>query len=462
MFGCFVNCGINLGDLSLCSIPLSFSLLPKDLQMSTSMSFIGLTGLDLTPRFVHSAHHHHKLTILRVFARFHLSDALCFSLQEVETFFSEGLTKWRDLNLTEHFSVYTNSMSFLSSHSHLMPEKDIYITMMNAIPLFHSCIFKRSIQQVPVLQHAGFPPEGHCRESETAPVCERQPCLPTAVGVSFLLAEEEAKPPNNFQVAAVWVDTRAESLALSLFFPPPSLVVQLARDLQTDFYPHFPDFFTLITSLLDTKDTELLEWAFTSLSYLYKYLWRLMVKDMSSIYKSVLRSCAEQQCSPHWLIFFFFWASDVNTILSAPFTVYTAHCWNIRRSTFASLLQKASLFWCGRWVFCIKVARQKNLVSPLFVSEGNGLCLTGSGRQLPAKPHLRRSAWAPEQSRGGWSAAVWNVQRSSKHVSLLCWQSEFFDCNHVRINGILWNIMFMSIRMINGEVFPTVNSVIIV
>ncbi|TNM91410.1 hypothetical protein fugu_019790 [Takifugu bimaculatus] len=62
------------------------------------------------------------------------------------------------------------------------------------------------------------------------------------------------------------------------------LVVQLARDLQTDFYPHFPDFFILITSLLDTKDTELLEWAFTCLSYLYKYLWRLMVKDMSNIY----------------------------------------------------------------------------------------------------------------------------------------------------------------------------------
>lgn len=64
-----------------------------------------------------------------------------------------------------------------------------------------------------------------------------------------------------------------------------SLVVQLARDLQTDFYPHFPDFFILITSLLDTKDTEVLEWAFTCLSYLYKYLWRLMVKDMTNIYR---------------------------------------------------------------------------------------------------------------------------------------------------------------------------------
>ncbi|XP_037369681.1 small subunit processome component 20 homolog [Talpa occidentalis] len=62
------------------------------------------------------------------------------------------------------------------------------------------------------------------------------------------------------------------------------LVVQLARDLQTDFYPHFQDFFLTITSILETQNTELLEWAFTSLSYLYKYLWRLMVKDMASIY----------------------------------------------------------------------------------------------------------------------------------------------------------------------------------
>lgn len=54
MFGCFANTGILLRVLSLCSLPLSFSLLPKDLQTSTSMSFIGLTGLDLTPRLGHS------------------------------------------------------------------------------------------------------------------------------------------------------------------------------------------------------------------------------------------------------------------------------------------------------------------------------------------------------------------------------------------------------------------------
>ncbi|XDV24664.1 hypothetical protein PO909_028779 [Leuciscus waleckii] len=62
------------------------------------------------------------------------------------------------------------------------------------------------------------------------------------------------------------------------------LVIQLARDLQMDFYPHFSDFFIIITSILDTQDPEVLEWAFTCLSYMYKYLWRLMVKDMDKIY----------------------------------------------------------------------------------------------------------------------------------------------------------------------------------
>lgn len=52
-----------------------------------------------------------------------------------------------------------------------------------------------------------------------------------------------------------------------------------------DFYPHFCDFFIIITSILETQDTEVLEWAFTSLSYLYKYLWRMMVKDMDKIYR---------------------------------------------------------------------------------------------------------------------------------------------------------------------------------
>ncbi|XP_075867628.1 small subunit processome component 20 homolog [Nelusetta ayraudi] len=130
--------------------------------------------------------------------------------EEVETYFSAGLTKWRDLNLTDNFTVFLKEVS-------------------NKCQSFNMLVFHQKVIVESLKLHLSV----------------------------------------------------ENSLA---FQPLLDLVVQLARDLQTDFYPHFPDFFTLITSLLDTKDTELLEWAFTSLSYLYKYLWRLMVKDMSNIY----------------------------------------------------------------------------------------------------------------------------------------------------------------------------------
>ncbi|XP_035476215.2 small subunit processome component 20 homolog [Scophthalmus maximus] len=130
--------------------------------------------------------------------------------EEVETYFSEGLTKWRDLNLTEHFTTFLKEVSNKSQSFNML--------------VFH----QKSIVE----------------------------CLKTHLAVKSSMAYQ----------------------------PLLDLVVQLARDLQTDFYPHFPDFFVLITSLLDTKDTEVLEWAFTCLSYLYKYLWRVMVKDMTNIY----------------------------------------------------------------------------------------------------------------------------------------------------------------------------------
>ncbi|XP_041833171.1 small subunit processome component 20 homolog [Melanotaenia boesemani] len=130
--------------------------------------------------------------------------------EEVETYFFEGLTKWKDLNLTEHFTTFLKEVSNKSQSFNML--------------VFHQKAIVESLK--------------------------------THLAVKNSLAYQ----------------------------PLLDLVVQLARDLQTDFYPHFPDFFILITSLLDTKDTELLEWAFTCLSYLYKYLWRVMVKDMTNIY----------------------------------------------------------------------------------------------------------------------------------------------------------------------------------
>ena len=71
---------------------------------------------------------------------------------------------------------------------------------------------------------------------------------------------------------------------LSLDF---SLLVQLARDLQSDFYPRFEQFFHVIVGLLDTydHDTEVLDKGFMTLSYLIKFLWRPLLKDIQTVYK---------------------------------------------------------------------------------------------------------------------------------------------------------------------------------
>ncbi|NXL92133.1 UTP20 protein, partial [Alectura lathami] len=140
----------------------------------------------------------------------HRIDRTGSSAEEVETYFFEGLQKWRELNLTQHFVQF-------------------YKEVANKCQSFNQLVYYQST----IVQS-----------------------LKTHLQVKGSLAHQ----------------------------PLLDLVVQLARDLQADFYPHFHDFFLAITKLLDTQDTELLEWAFTSLSYLYKYLWRLMVKDISNIY----------------------------------------------------------------------------------------------------------------------------------------------------------------------------------
>ena len=50
------------------------------------------------------------------------------------------------------------------------------------------------------------------------------------------------------------------------------LLVQIARDLQADFFPRFADFFKIVMPLLDTKDTELIEAIFTCVAFLVKFL----------------------------------------------------------------------------------------------------------------------------------------------------------------------------------------------
>ncbi|CAH1799075.1 unnamed protein product [Owenia fusiformis] len=74
-----------------------------------------------------------------------------------------------------------------------------------------------------------------------------------------------------------------DSLALE---PLLDLVVQLARDLQSDFYPLFPAFFRILVKLLSVyhHDTETLEKIFVCLSYIFKFLWRHLLKDIENVF----------------------------------------------------------------------------------------------------------------------------------------------------------------------------------
>ncbi|XP_034941688.1 small subunit processome component 20 homolog [Chelonus insularis] len=66
------------------------------------------------------------------------------------------------------------------------------------------------------------------------------------------------------------------------------MVIATAKDLQIDFYEYFPHFLTLIIDLLNMKDPEIVEYAFTTLAYLFKFLWRYLVKNIDKTFKLLL------------------------------------------------------------------------------------------------------------------------------------------------------------------------------
>lgn len=66
------------------------------------------------------------------------------------------------------------------------------------------------------------------------------------------------------------------------------MVVALARDLRQDFYPFYPDFLSSIISYLNCKEADILEWSFHCLAYLFKFLWRCMVRNIGPVLSSLL------------------------------------------------------------------------------------------------------------------------------------------------------------------------------
>ncbi|KAJ8971909.1 hypothetical protein NQ314_000480 [Rhamnusium bicolor] len=66
------------------------------------------------------------------------------------------------------------------------------------------------------------------------------------------------------------------------------IVVAVAKDLQKEFYDYYPQFLEILIDLLNTKDAEQLEWTFTCLAYLFKLLWRSLVKNINYVFIALL------------------------------------------------------------------------------------------------------------------------------------------------------------------------------
>ncbi|XP_045464607.1 small subunit processome component 20 homolog [Harmonia axyridis] len=74
-----------------------------------------------------------------------------------------------------------------------------------------------------------------------------------------------------------------------------SLTASLASDLRDNFYEHYQDFYDILIELLETKDTEQLEWVFHCLAYFFHKLWKCLVKDFKKIFLSLLPLLSEHK-----------------------------------------------------------------------------------------------------------------------------------------------------------------------
>ncbi|XP_077259186.1 small subunit processome component 20 homolog [Temnothorax americanus] len=73
------------------------------------------------------------------------------------------------------------------------------------------------------------------------------------------------------------------------------LVVAVARDLQKEFYDYFPEFLSEMICLLQTKNAEQIEYTFTTLAYLFKFLWRYLTRNVRTVVPLLLPLLADAQ-----------------------------------------------------------------------------------------------------------------------------------------------------------------------
>lgn len=78
------------------------------------------------------------------------------------------------------------------------------------------------------------------------------------------------------------------------------LVTDFSHDLGHRFEKHYPKFLGMITSIAGTfHDVAVIEWCFTSLAFMFKYLARLLVPDLRPTYDLMAPLLGKQKQRPH-------------------------------------------------------------------------------------------------------------------------------------------------------------------
>lgn len=92
-------------------------------------------------------------------------------------------------------------------------------------------------------------------------------------------------------------------------------MVVLAKDLRDDFYPHFPEMFEILVSLLQSHDAQQTEWILVCLAFLFKILKSFIRKDLSNVVNQILPLLDEEKQPDHIINFavecFSFVARDI-------------------------------------------------------------------------------------------------------------------------------------------------------
>lgn len=74
----------------------------------------------------------------------------------------------------------------------------------------------------------------------------------------------------------------------------------MAKDLRKEFFQYFnPGILQECIKLLDTREVEQIEWTFTCLAHLFKYLWASIVKHINIILPQLLPLLSSSR--PHYI-----------------------------------------------------------------------------------------------------------------------------------------------------------------